>query len=221
MKWLGPWCKVVANTPGGCGAFQRDSTGWINWPTWASWCSVRRSAKSCMWRGITQCTNTGWSLASWISALQKRIQGILVDPQLLMNQQWTHKAKKVNSILGCTRESITGRPRDMILLLYSVLVRPIWSAGSGSGLPRTRDEWTFWNRFIREPQRWWGIGAFLLWGEAGRAVTVHSRVKKAQRNLINLDKYLKGGKTEPDPSQWYPRAGPEKRGTNRNTGNSI
>lgn len=41
-------------------------------------------------------------------------------------------------------------------------------------------------------------------------MTVHSSVKKAQRNLINLEKYLKGEKMEPDPSQWYPGMGQEK-----------
>ena len=44
-------------------------------------------------------------------------------PSLLW--QCTLVARKANSILACSRKSITSRTRDLILPLYSMLVRPL------------------------------------------------------------------------------------------------
>ena len=49
--------------------------------------------------------------------------GVLVDRKLPMSQQCTLMAKKVSSILGCIGESTTSRSREVILPLYSALVR--------------------------------------------------------------------------------------------------
>ncbi|KAK4827885.1 hypothetical protein QYF61_022308 [Mycteria americana] len=57
---------------------------------------------------------------------------VLGDTNLKMCQQCALAGKKAGSIMGCIRRSITSRSREVMLPLYSVLVRHIWSAVSSS-----------------------------------------------------------------------------------------